>query len=388
MQSLWSNDAAALANNPVALCAYASRLVGADTALVMHGGGNTSIKVDGVLHVKGTGSDLAHVDETSFTPLHLACARGVLNAACEDNAAMKRALDSCIARSHAPKPSIETLMHAGLPQACVNHTHASAVLAALNVDGIETVHAHLFGELAPLVPYQHSGHGLARACMAAYEQYATDKTLGLVLAFHGIVSFGDNVREAYERMVTLVTRAEDFLKSRQAWDLPYAATMDSSTAAPRRIANLCNEISRLAGVTLTGHTVRTPQTRAFAARSDLKDISQQGPSTPQHAVYTRRVPLIDGDAAAYATRYRAYLAEHLGKAAMSLDPAPRIVLDPEFGLLALGKTSGEAAMAAQMYARDIEIISRACAHGRYRCAPAHALALAEFEYGGHAGKYE
>jgi rhamnose utilization protein RhaD (predicted bifunctional aldolase and dehydrogenase) len=130
------------------------------------------------------------------------------------------------------------------------------------------------------------------------------------------------------------------------------------------------------------HLVSTPETLAFARRTDLGDVALQGPPTPQHAIYTKRLPLIDGDMQSYAARYQMYLQQTLGDAAHGLDMAPRIVLDPAFGLCAFGVNDHYAAIAAEIYLHDIAIISRASAHGRYRSASAEDIARAELEYGG------
>lgn len=388
MNSLWNDADAARCNSELALRVYASRLLGSDTTLVLHGGGNTSLKRDEdgarVLYVKGTGSDLAQVGESAFTPLRLDGVHALLQREHLDNATMMRELDGCLVRRPAPRPSIETLLHGGLPYRWVEHTHADAVLAALNVDQSDAVHAAVYGDVAPLVPYHHSGHALARACMTVFAAQRTARTIGLILAFHGVVAFGEDARTAYQNMIELVTRAEDFLKARGAWPVPDAtpapATHPESALQPLRAA-----IDAAAGAPLCLHVVSDALTLTFARRTDLAAISQQGPATPQHAVYTRRVPLITQDVATYAANYRAYLDTHLGHAASArMDAAPRIVLDPRFGLCAFGRSTRDAHIAAQMYRHDIAIISRASAHGRYRAAPAAAIALAEYEYGGFA----
>jgi rhamnose utilization protein RhaD (predicted bifunctional aldolase and dehydrogenase) len=355
---------------------------------VLYGGGNTSIKLDEngarVLYVKGTGSDLARVDAQSFTPLLLDRVTELLVRSSLDNHEMMRALNDCLARSPAPRPSIETLLHAGLPFRCVEHTHADAVLAAMNVDNIKAVHAEVYGELAPLVLYHHSGHALARACIDTFRQQASTRTIGLVLAFHGIVAFGDDARNAYENMIELVTRAERYLQSRGAWDIATPSTVGASTDATR-LEKLHADINAIAGAPLAMHICNDAQSLAFARRTDLAEVSQQGPATPQHAVYTKRVPLIGNDVAAYAARYRAYLDTHLGKTASALiDAAPRIVLDPDTGVIAFGASALDAQIAADMYAHDIAVITRASRHGHYRSA--HAIAQAEFEYGGFAAR--
>ena len=176
MQSLWNEAAASQCHGELALRAYSSRLLGGDTTLVLHGGGNTSLKInadgEAVLYVKGTGSDLARVDERAFTPLRLQPVQALLKQPQLENAAMMQALQGCALVPTAPRPSIETLMHAGLPFRCVEHTHADAVLAAMNVDNIAAAHAEVYGDIAPLVPYHHSGHALARACVQTFERHS------------------------------------------------------------------------------------------------------------------------------------------------------------------------------------------------------------------------
>ncbi len=394
MQSLWNNADAARCNNELALRAYSSRLLGGDPSLVLYGGGNTSIKLDEqgktILYVKGTGSDLATVDEHAFTPLQLDDVSTLLAQPNLDNARMMRELDACLAHRPAPRPSIETLLHAGVPFRCVEHTHADAVLAAMNVENIETAHAEVYGDRAPLVPYHHSGHALARTCMQVFHARRTNNTIGLILAFHGVVAFGDSVRAAYENMIELVTRAEHYLQARGAWHVPEAAPSPVATD-PKWLENLHAAISAAACVPLALHIDGSARCLAFARRADLAEITRQGPATPQHAVYTKRVPMIGRDVSTvhdYAAQYRQYLDTHLGKQASALmDAAPRIVLDTDFGVCAFGATARDARIAAEMFAHDIAIITRAGAHGRYRCAPPAAIALAEFEYGGFVAKF-
>lgn len=392
MISLWNDIDGARCNSELALRAYTSRLLGGDPSLVLHGGGNTSIKLEEsggrVLYVKGTGRDLAAVDESAFTPLRLDGVTDVLAQNHLDNAGMMRALDAFLARRPAPRPSIETLLHAGLPFRCVEHTHADAVLAAMNVENIDAVHAAVYADRAPLVPYHHSGHTLARACIEVFDARRTSRTIGLILAFHGVVAFGDDARSSYENMIELVNLAEQYLQTHQAWNLNPVAHETTRHDLPA-LESIHGEISAVAGMALEMHVANDARSLAFARRGDLAEISQQGPATPQHAVYTKRVPMIGRDVQSYAARYREYLDVNLGQAASALiDVAPRIMLDAEFGVCAFGKTARDARIAAEMYQHDVTIITRASAHGRYRAAPPVAMAQAEFEYGGYAALAE
>lgn len=386
MKSLWSDADAPDLGDELALRTYTSRLLGRDRSLVLHGGGNTSVKLGNVLYVKGTGRDLAAVSESDFAPLDLKCARAVLGRSSLDNAEMMRLLDRCVARKPAPRPSIETLLHAAIPHRYVEHTHADAILAVVNTQNGVRIAAEAFGDRAPLVPYRHSGFELAKTCMEVLQAAGTPSAIGLVLQFHGVVAFGNSARESYENMIRLVECAETYLRARNAWEIrfgnPPAPTRDA-----RAIARLRRSISRLAGYPLLMRTQDDAFHRAFAMRSDLASLVLQGPPTPQHAVYTKRIPLLGRDVEAYAQAYRDYLRRTLGPdEANRIDAAPRVVIDPQLGVCALGVSAEQARMTAEFYRHDIEIMWRASAHDAYRSAPEAAIALAEIEYGGFERK--
>lgn len=364
----------------LALRAYTSRLIGGDRSLVLYGGGNTSLKQEGVLHVKGTGSDLAAVDESGFTALDLHRLRELLADQRQSDDDIMRRVDTCKLDPAAPRPSIETFLHAAMPHAFIEHTHADAVLAVANVAEGEAACAEAFGNLAPVVPYRHSGAALARACKSVFDQRATPQTIGLVLAFHGVVAFGATARESYENLVHLVTMAENFLQKHGAWVTPVAGSQAPDMAAAEKLRVAA---STVAGFPLAMQVACTPATLAFACRPDITEVALQGPPTPQHAIFTKRIPLLGTDVDAFAAGYRAYLARTLGPSAKhGIDAAPRIALSPEFGLCAFGVNAHYAGVAAETYSRDIEIITRASAHGAYRSATESDIARAELEYGG------
>lgn len=382
LSSLWQDASARRCKSALALRAYTSRLIGADRSLVLYGGGNTSLKEDGVLFVKGTGSDLAAVGAEDFTALNLDDLRNILQETQVPDAELMHRISDCKLDPAAPKPSIETLLHAALPYAFVEHAHADAVLAVANVAESATACAAAFSDLAPVVPYRHSGIALVRACKTVFDHHATSRTIGLILAFHGVVAFGQSARESYDNLMRLVTIAEEYLL-RHADSAP-AVTPGLAPSANEGLAeSLRSSASTIAGFPLASKIVCTPATLAFSKRHDLAAISQQGPPTPQHAIYTKRVPLLGSDTEAYAADYRAYLARTLGpKAGHDIDAAPRIALSPEFGLCAFGVDEHHAAVAAEIYLHDIDIITRASAHGTYRSAGEEDIARAELEYGG------
>lgn len=397
MNSLWSNKEAASAKNELALRAYTSRLLGGEKALVMYGGGNTSVKLqengEDILYIKGSGADLAHVTEKDFAPVRLAAVRPLIERDAMSNAEMGAQFRAALTNPQAPRPSIETILHAILPFKWVEHTHADAVLAVANTGHGERHVRAAFGDAVVIVPYRHSGFELAKACHDAFSRKATASTIGMVLMHHGIFAFGASARESYERMIALVTRAEDYLKSCGAWDIPLR--FPAATPIPafpleggRRndilaIAALRRDISRAAGFPLVMTLSSDLMSMAFARRPDLESLSQRGPATPQHAVFTKRVPMLGRDVAAFTAAYRSYLAESTPRQAERLpDTAPRIGLDPEWGLISAGITAFYADAAAEIYRHSMKIQSRAEALEAYASLPPREVLAAEIEYGG------
>ncbi|MDP2878977.1 MAG: class II aldolase/adducin family protein [Sulfuricella sp.] len=397
MNSLWNDGEAASFKNDLALRAYTSRLLGSEKALVMHGGGNTSVKLqengEDILYVKGSGADLAHVTEKDFAPVRLAAVRPLIERDAMSNAEMGAQFRAALTDPQAPRPSIETLLHAILPFKWVEHTHADAVLAVANTDHGERHVRAAFGDSVVIVPYRHSGFELAKACHEAFSREATARTIGMVLMHHGIFAFGNNARESYERMIALVTRAEDYLKSCDAWDIPlrFPAAIPIPTfplEGGRRsdmlaLAALRRNISHAAGFPLVMTLSSDLMSLAFARRPDLESLSQRGPATPQHAVFTKRVPMLGRDIAVFTAAYRRYLAENAPEQAVRLpDTAPRIVLDQEWGLISAGITAFYADAAAEIYRHSMKIQSRAEALEAYASLPPREVLAAEIEYGG------
>jgi len=392
MQSLWNDAEAVRCTGDLELRAYSSRLLGREPALVLYGGGNTSVKAslatpfgveEEVLYVKGSGTDLAVAETADFTPVRLREVERLIELTDLDNQGLMDAVGTCVARTGYPKPSIETLLHAVLPFKYVEHTHADSVLAITNTEHGERTAGQLFGELAPLVPFHQSGFALARACHEVFRSRATSATIGLILLHHGLFAFGRSARESYENMLRLVTLAEDYLKRRRAWDLPRDESAGSWT--PIEIAKLRRAVSESAGFPLLLQLQDGPEMRAFARRRDVAEICAQGPATPQHAVFAKRVPLLGRDVGTYAARYRSYVAAHRpGESlqALSLDGAPRVIVDADLGVWTAGINAHFATVTGRIFRHDVEIMTRAAAHDRYAGLQAESILDAEVHYGG------
>ena len=381
MNNLWNNAEAAAFKGDLGLRVYTSRLLGRDKSLVLHGGGNTSVKIRerdlvgedrDILYVKGSGWDLEFIEEAGFPGVHLDHLLKLSRLNVLSDPQMVNELQTHVTRASAPAPSVETILHALLPYRYVDHTHADAVLAITNTGDGENRIRELYGDQVVVIPYVMPGFDLARLCAERFPAERKASTIGMVLMNHGVFSFGDTARESYERMISLVQQAETYLAAHEAWQLPPAAAVAPPASQRTQIANLRREVTRTAGFPMVMRVHRTPRAMAFAGRPDVGRLSQQGPATPDHAIRTKRVPLLGSEVTRYAADYRAYYERHAPHARdpkTMLDAAPRVVLDPNLGLCTAGRSAKDAAIVADLYLHTMDVIERATALGGYRALP-------------------
>jgi len=381
MKNLWNDAEAAGFKGELGLRVYTSRLLGRDKSLVLHGGGNTSVKIrerslvgeeEDILYVKGSGWDLEFIEEAGFSPVRMAHLLKLARLDALSDPQMVNEMLTHMTRSAAPAPSVETILHAILPYPYVDHTHADAVLAVTNTASGENRIREIYGDKVVVIPYVMPGFDLARSCAVRFPAEAKAATIGMVLMNHGMFSFGATARESYDRMIELVQMAEDYLGRHKSWELPGPRNEIANKPIRARTAKLRKEISKTAGQPMLLQVHQDASSIAFASRSDVNRISQQGPATPDHALRTKRLPLVGNDVEAYAQAYCDYFNRHALSAKeprTMLDPAPRIVLDPELGLCTLGRTAKDAAIVADIYAHTMDVIERSTMLGGYQALP-------------------
>ncbi len=377
MKSLWSDAEAASFAGPLGPRVYTSRLLGRDRSLVLHGGGNTSVKLreknlfgeeEDVLYVKGSGWDLETIEAAGFTPVNLAYVRRLAQLPALSDPQMVNELNTHSLRAGAPSPSVETILHALLPHKYVDHTHADAVLSVSNSPEGEKRVREIYGDRVVVIPYIMAGFDLAAYCAREFPKQAGRNTVGMVLLSHGIFSFAADARESYELMIELVSMAEEYLQKNKAWHV--AAGVPRKTAFERKpVAELRRAISDQAGVPMLLRVNDGGKFLAFAQRPDLERLSQQGPATPDHVIRTKPFPMLGRDVPGYAKRYREYFERFAGKAKEKktvLDAAPRMALDRSLGFVAAGRTARDTAIVEELYEHTIDVILRAEALGGWR----------------------
>jgi rhamnose utilization protein RhaD (predicted bifunctional aldolase and dehydrogenase)/NAD(P)-dependent dehydrogenase (short-subunit alcohol dehydrogenase family) len=368
-------------------------LLGAEPSLVLHGGGNTSVKSsitnlfgeeERVIYVKGSGWDLETIEAAGFSPCRMQPLLALSKLETLSDPQMAAELRKSMTDVSAPAPSVEAILHAILPARFVDHTHADAILTMTNSPDGEQRVRELFGDRLVYVPYVMPGFRLARLCAELYPAQAGRNTLGMLLLKHGLFTFGETAKDSYERMIELVTLAEGYLAKRGAWNPASAerpgdfAPESGAKTLRADIAALRKAVSDTAGSPMILSIHDDAEALAFAARADVGKISQRGPATPDHVIRTKQIPMLGRNVAGYASAYREYFRE-LGNASLTmLDPAPRVILDPELGLGTIGRTAKDAAIVEDIYRHTMQIIAQATALGGWEALPAQDIFDVEY----------
>jgi rhamnose utilization protein RhaD (predicted bifunctional aldolase and dehydrogenase)/NAD(P)-dependent dehydrogenase (short-subunit alcohol dehydrogenase family) len=379
----------------LALRIYTTRLLGSDPRLVLHGGGNTSLKTRArgrfgenidVLHVKASGADMAAIEAEGLPAVRLDALqrlRGLETIADDELIAIERAN---LLNPAAPNPSVEVMLHAFLPQRFIDHTHATAVLSIIDQPDGEKRCADVFGRRLAFVPYLMPGFGLAKKAIEVLEQAKPSD--GLILGRHGIVTFGASARESYERMIEMVSLAEGVLarngkRVAVAEARSESAPVDVVAPIVRGACSLKDERNEGAWRRLVVEFRTSDEVREFLDSPDLDRVSAAGVATPDHTIRTKNWPLVlphpeigkldefaraaREAANAFVARYHEYFRRHnaRGGGKRELDPLPRVVLLRGLGLFGLGRTKADAVIAADIALEWIAVVTGAERVGRF-----------------------
>lgn len=394
MRSQWEDaEARSCGDDPLALRVYTSRLFGRETSLVLHGGGNTSVKAaardvfgdaQDAIWVKGSGWDLATIERGGFAPLRLDGVRRMANLPSLSDARMVTMLRSLLLDPGAPTPSVEAILHAIIPFAFVDHTHADAVVTITNTPaGVERI-GEIYGNRIFIVPYVMPGFLLAKEVFDMTRDVDWAELEGIILLNHGVFTFGDNARTSYERMIQLVTEAEDYLDLHAPWDESSGEGQDLARDDLRVLARIRRAVSRTAGFAMTARADSSPPNVAFSRRSDVAAIATRGPLTPDHVIRTKRAPVVitggdpDAAVASFAAEYRAYFDDNNDGSLRALDAAPRWAVWPGRGTVTFGAALDDAVIAGDIVAHTIPAIERAEMLGGWEALPADDIFDVEY----------
>ncbi len=356
MESRWSDQEASRFEGDLGLRVYTSRLLGADPELVLHGGGNTSVKSTvadfygdstDVLFVKGSGWDLATIEAEGFPAVRMAALLRMAEMDRLGDPEMVKEQRVAMLDPGAPNPSIEAILHAVIPFKYVDHTHANAILALTNAPGGEERVRRALGEGVMVLPYVMPGFDLARQVAEAIRgrDLAADGIECIILLKHGIFTFHDDARESYERMIRYVSAAEDFLTAEAGGASVFAQGKAEEDLL--ELAALRQAVSRLRGRAQIAVLDASEEAAGYAGRTDIGAIATRGPVTPDHSIRTKRIPAVlsgsgwQEELTGFERDYEAYFQRHQTGQTM-LDPAPRFAVWKGRGVVAFGNTKREA----------------------------------------------
>jgi len=378
MKSLWRNEEAeACGDDPLKLRVYTSRLLGREPSLVLHGGGNTSVKTtvtdlfgDTVetLYVKGSGWDLATIEAEGFAPVRLDVLRRMAELEHLSDTDMVRAQRAAMLDPAAPNPSVEAILHAIIPFRFVDHTHADAVVTITNTPDGETRIRALYGDRVLIVPYVMPGFILARTVHEMTRDIDWRQIDAMVLLNHGLFTFADDARESYERMIRCVSAAENHLAEQAGFAWPEA----TAAALPlTELARLRRAVSRLRGGAVLAQLDTSDAAVAFSGLADIRELAGRGTLTPDHVIRTKPAPLVidtDIDTAVnnYADAYRDYFTRHADGSQSCLDAAPRWAIWPGHGCVSFGRSTHEAGIISDIRAHTLPAVMRAEAMGGWQ----------------------
>ncbi|MBN8997413.1 MAG: class II aldolase/adducin family protein [Rhizobiales bacterium] len=406
MQSLWKDVDAEVwrakgetvpGGADLALRVYTSRLIGQEPDLVLHGGGNTSVKVaDGgeeVLYVKGSGWDLATIEAPGLPGVALQPLLAVREGGRLSDPEMVGLLRRNMIDQSGPNPSVETLLHAFLPARYVDHTHSAAALAIANQPNAADLSREIFGDRLVVVPYVMPGFDLAVAADRCFRE-AGGEGDGLFLVNHGLFAFHDDPRLSYERIIAFTTACEAFLDSRGAALAPPEATTIADEGLRDRVLAALGAALRRHPVFAAGPAFDLRATASigrFLALPDFAGIVGRGTVTPDHVIRLKPKPLI-GEAAftgddwaraidAFAADYAAYFernARNADEPKIMLDPMPRVALVRGLGLVGIGRNAKEAGICADLAEQAVRVMLSAERIGRF--TPIGERDLFDMEY--------
>jgi len=353
VNSLWdSEEAKKYSHDPLQLRVYTSRLLGRESSLVLHGGGNTSVKATAkdifgdeieTLYVKGSGWDLATIEAAGFAPVRLDVLKRMAELESMTDSEMVSAQRVAMLDPAAPNPSVEAILHAIIPFKFVDHTHTDAVVTITNTPDGEQRIRDLYGDRVLVIPYVMPGFILAKTIRDLSKDVDWSALEGLVLLNHGLFSFSDDARKSYETMIQLVSEAEAYLEQHAVLNWSGAQSDGQADDDLLALARMRGAVSKAKGAAMVARLDSGREAVAFSNMNSVAEVAKRGTLTPDHVIRTKPTPVvIHEDVAAsverYASEYRNYFERNADASLTCLDSAPRWAVWPGFGCVSFDRS--------------------------------------------------
>ena len=349
MNNLWDDqESKQFSSSDLDMRVYTSRLLGRDADLVLHGGGNTSVKAsvknifgedEDILYVKGSGWDLKTIEAAGFSPSRLDVLKRLGELPSMTDTDMTRELKASMTNPGAPAPSVEAILHAIVPLKFVDHTHTDAVVAISNTENGEELLTKIYGSSVLILPYVMPGFILAKQVYEATKNIDWDQLEGIALLHHGLFTFHDDAKTSYDKMIELVNKAEDYLKSQQAFDVIAKGQYQANRDDYIQLAEARQKASELFGYPMLAQWKSDELSVGYSSINNIENIATRGPVTPDHTLHTKRIAAIfDEQPVAgverFAENYLAYFAKNNSEDLTCLDTAPRYAVWKNKGCVA------------------------------------------------------
>jgi len=368
LKNLWTDEEAKEYKSDLELRVFTSNLLGRSDELVLHGGGNTSVKskVDGVdiLYVKGSGWDLVSIKEEGFAPVKLDILVEMAKLETLSDSDMVSQQKAAMIDKSAPNPSVEAILHAIIPFKFVDHTHADAVVTiSNNVNGIENI-KKVFPNFL-IIPYVMPGFILARTIYEMAKDYDWANSDGIILHNHGIFTFDNDGKKSYDKMIAAVTLAEEFLEENASLEIPNLKAKDFDTLKLKEL------ISQEKGFDVVLKINQDKEALYYASQDNLIKSVTKGVLTPEHIIRTKRVPLVleNSDIQTTIKRYKDEYINYFNKYAKDeiyLNPAPNYAVIKDFGVVCFGKDEKEANIINDIVSHTISAVLKSEKLGGYK----------------------
>ncbi len=388
----------------IALRVYTSRLLGRNSELVLHGGGNTSVKttikdIDGknydVLCVKGSGWDMAEIEPEGLPAVKLKPLLSLKNKKHLSDEDMVAYQKRNLIDIKSPNPSVETFLHAFLPFKFVDHTHSDAIMNVTNrPDGLK-FSKKIFGKKVSIVSYVMPGFGLAKKIN---EVYSTNPNIDcLILMNHGIFTFANNAKEAYSLMIKYVSKAEKAVRKLKVKKIKqinnFSTRFDVDEVAPILRGLLSEQKDQKF---IVNYRINN-KLKYFINGQNIKNYSSKGTATPDHVIRVKPFPLIitpkknstlkEFELTAkkafdnYRKKYIRYFNTNKKKVKekkVMLDTSPRVILVQNIGLFSVGNSLNAAKIAGDLTETNARVISSVEETSRYKFIPEKDLFDVEY----------
>ena len=369
MDNLFCKEKAEECKSDLDLRVYTSNLLGQNDELVLHGGGNTSVKtkIDGedVLLVKGSGWDLVSITHEGFSPVYLDTLLDMAKLDKLSDSDMVSQQKAAMLDDAAPNPSVEAILHALIPYKFVDHTHADAIVTISNSETGQSTIKNLFPNFL-VVPYVMPGFILAKKVYELTKDINWDSLDGIILHNHGIFTFDDSAKNSYDKMINAVSKAEEFLDANATVQITHNYVHSDCDIA--RVVKVLSEYK--------GHEVhiainQTPLAGFYASQENLREFASRGVLTPEHIIRTKRVPLIMEDTDLiggldrYMKAYEEYFKRHENGETM-LNAAPNYMIIKNLAVVSFGRTREEAKIVYDIVEHTMLAVLRADKLGGYK----------------------